>query len=73
MKKQKRKANPDEASDRFEPGGVPIQIIDRAAVDWDNLQPGQAWWTHEADMEGVVRLTFICPGGCGDAEDAAPR
>lgn len=47
--------------------GVPIIIVDRDAVDWDNLEPGLAWWTKEAGApEGTMRLTFVCPGGCGD-------
>lgn len=47
--------------------GVPIQIVDRDAVDFDNLQPGQAWWSKEVGTsEGTMRLTFVCPGGCGD-------
>lgn len=46
---------------------VPIKIVERDAVDFDNLTPGLAWWSKEAGQpEGTMRLTFVCPGGCGD-------
>jgi len=49
----------------LEPAAVPIQFIERAAVDWDNPQPGQAWWSRGGDYQ-IHGLNFFCPGGCGD-------
>lgn len=65
MRKAKRKAG--QAAAQPAPPAVPIIIVERDGIDWDNPIPGQAWWTKEAGApEGTMRLTFVCPGGCGD-------